>query len=208
MDLAGSAAGPVLLALDPAVPAGRLSVSFWIPAAVLTVALVVKLPTIIRLWQDPMLRAVGGLLPRGGPELRLTRRETFIRDVPLPPARRVDEELHRRAHRAALELGFASQEAGAPAAAVAVLDAVERREHAPGATVTATATPRNRCGRSAPCPGRCAAPTVSRRYGCGPRHRRGACPLMSDHGERTFPPRPGPGDDGGRRERCARGDGA
>ncbi|MGW1724479.1 MAB_1171c family putative transporter [Streptomyces sp. NPDC002306] len=38
------------------------SISFWIPTAVLTAALVIKLPTIIRLWRDPLLRAVGGLL--------------------------------------------------------------------------------------------------------------------------------------------------
>ncbi|MFE9168075.1 MAB_1171c family putative transporter [Streptomyces kebangsaanensis] len=370
MDLAGAAAGPVRLALDPAVLAGRSSLSFWIPAAVLTAALLIKLPTIIRLWQDPMLRAVGGLLllacavfvfvapstirwtnrvtgvpnisapwvyslltafcgscllliiawrnglsdrsaatrramrwvisvysgvivalwvlfaladvpverlrdldtyyantpfmreeillyllahavavlitsrvvwnwvrtdgldvwlrcglkslgvgyglnllfdaskltavaarwtghdldwlstdvappvacasalliavgfilphagqylhgrwrvrlahhelrplyllmrtvdgrgpaplPRGGPELRLTRRETFIRDALLPLARRIDEELHRRAYRAALELESAPEEARALAAAVAILDAVERREHSPG----------------------------------------------------------------------------
>ncbi|MFE9448033.1 MAB_1171c family putative transporter [Streptomyces sp. NPDC006739] len=37
-------------------------ISFWIPTAVLTAALVIKLPTIIRLWRDPLLRAVGGLL--------------------------------------------------------------------------------------------------------------------------------------------------
>ncbi|GAA1005881.1 hypothetical protein GCM10009564_11800 [Streptomyces thermogriseus] len=80
-----------------------------------------------------LMRTVNGrgtaLLPRGSPELRLTRRETFIRDVLLPLARRIDEELHRRAHRAALELGFAAQEARALAAAVAILDVVERREH-------------------------------------------------------------------------------
>ncbi|MGX4692397.1 MAB_1171c family putative transporter [Streptomyces sp. JNUCC 63] len=82
-----------------------------------------------------LMRTVNGrgptLLPRGGPELRLTRRETFIRDVLLPLARRIDEELHRRAHRAALELEFAPEEARALAAAVAILDAVERREHSP-----------------------------------------------------------------------------
>ncbi|MER7834492.1 DUF6545 domain-containing protein [Streptomyces sp. NPDC096040] len=49
-------------------PSGLLSqfyISFWIPAAVLTTALVIKLPTIIRLWRDPLLRAVGGLLLLG-----------------------------------------------------------------------------------------------------------------------------------------------
>ncbi|MET8802383.1 MAB_1171c family putative transporter [Streptomyces sp. NPDC004546] len=40
----------------------EVSVSFWIPTAVLTAALVIKLPGIIRMWRDPMLRAVGGLL--------------------------------------------------------------------------------------------------------------------------------------------------
>ncbi|MFF4757230.1 DUF6545 domain-containing protein [Streptomyces sp. NPDC001292] len=70
-------------------------------------------------------------LPRGGPELRLTRRETFIRDVLLGLARRIDEGLHRRAYQTALELGFAPETAKPLAAAVAVLDAVERREGAP-----------------------------------------------------------------------------
>ncbi|MET9448646.1 MAB_1171c family putative transporter [Streptomyces cinerochromogenes] len=37
-------------------------ISFWIPTAVLTAALVIRLPSIIRLWRDPLLRAVGGLL--------------------------------------------------------------------------------------------------------------------------------------------------
>ncbi|MFF4860265.1 hypothetical protein ACWCRF_04610 [Streptomyces sp. NPDC002405] len=56
-----SAGGSVRLALDPAVLAGRCSVSFWIPAAVLTAALVIKLSTVIRLWQDPMLREIGAV---------------------------------------------------------------------------------------------------------------------------------------------------
>ncbi|WP_308019985.1 MAB_1171c family putative transporter [Streptomyces sp. SP2-10] len=46
-------------------PSGFLSgfyISFWIPAAVLAAALAIKLPTIIRLWRDPLLRAVGALL--------------------------------------------------------------------------------------------------------------------------------------------------
>ncbi|MGW5177735.1 hypothetical protein ACWERY_25760, partial [Streptomyces sp. NPDC004082] len=37
-------------------------ISFWIPLAVLAVALAIRLPGIIKLWQDPLLRAVGGLL--------------------------------------------------------------------------------------------------------------------------------------------------
>ncbi|MBX7551479.1 hypothetical protein K1Y78_26435 [Streptomyces sp. tea 10] len=50
------------LALDPAQFLSAFYISFWIPTAVLTAALVLKLPTIIRLWRDPLLRAVGGLL--------------------------------------------------------------------------------------------------------------------------------------------------
>ncbi|KKD06983.1 MAB_1171c family putative transporter [Streptomyces sp. WM6386] len=37
-------------------------VSFWLPTVVLTAALVIKLPSILKLWRDPLLRAVGGLL--------------------------------------------------------------------------------------------------------------------------------------------------
>ncbi|MFD9092112.1 MAB_1171c family putative transporter [Streptomyces collinus] len=51
-----------LLALDPPGLLGEFYISFWIPTAVLTAALLIKLPTIVRLWRDPLLRAVGGLL--------------------------------------------------------------------------------------------------------------------------------------------------
>ncbi|MFI6033108.1 MAB_1171c family putative transporter [Streptomyces sp. NPDC051315] len=37
-------------------------VSFWLPTVVLTAALAIKLPSILKLWRDPLLRAVGGLL--------------------------------------------------------------------------------------------------------------------------------------------------
>ncbi|MGW3955650.1 DUF6545 domain-containing protein [Streptomyces sp. NPDC004752] len=50
------------LALNPSGLLGEFYISFWIPTAVLTAALLIKLPTIIRLWRDPLLRAVGGLL--------------------------------------------------------------------------------------------------------------------------------------------------
>ncbi|MFI9804855.1 MAB_1171c family putative transporter [Streptomyces sp. NPDC052301] len=40
----------------------KFYISFWIPTAVLSAALVIKLPSIVRLWRDPLLRAVGGLL--------------------------------------------------------------------------------------------------------------------------------------------------
>lgn len=52
----------VHLAVDPAGFLGDLYISFWIPTAVLTAALVIKLPSIVKLWRDPLLRAVGGLL--------------------------------------------------------------------------------------------------------------------------------------------------
>ncbi|MFD8673064.1 MAB_1171c family putative transporter [Streptomyces seoulensis] len=48
--------------MEPAATLRNFSISFWIPTAVLGIALVIKLPTIIRLWRDPLLRAVGGLL--------------------------------------------------------------------------------------------------------------------------------------------------
>ncbi|MEV8042352.1 MAB_1171c family putative transporter [Streptomyces griseoluteus] len=48
--------------MEPAATLRDFSISFWIPTAVLGIALVIKLPTIIRLWRDPLLRAVGGLL--------------------------------------------------------------------------------------------------------------------------------------------------
>ncbi|NUQ98379.1 MAG: hypothetical protein HOY79_18110 [Streptomyces sp.] len=51
-----------VLALDPAGLLGRLYISFWIPTVVLATALVIKLPSILKLWRDPLLRAVGGLL--------------------------------------------------------------------------------------------------------------------------------------------------
>jgi hypothetical protein len=54
--------GRLRLATDPADVLSAFSIPFWIPAAVLTAALAIKLPTIIRLWRDPLLRAVGGLL--------------------------------------------------------------------------------------------------------------------------------------------------
>ncbi|CAM5401088.1 Integral membrane protein OS=Streptomyces aurantiogriseus OX=66870 GN=GCM10010251_39810 PE=4 SV=1 [Streptomyces aurantiogriseus] len=37
-------------------------VSYWLPTVVLTAALAIKLPSILKLWRDPLLRAVGGLL--------------------------------------------------------------------------------------------------------------------------------------------------
>lgn len=65
------------------------------------------------------------LVLRAGPELRLTRRETFIRDVLLPLARRTDERLRERSYAAALGLGLPPERARALAAAVVILDAVE-----------------------------------------------------------------------------------
>lgn len=75
-----------------------------------------------------LLRTVNGeglpFPPRATPELRLVRRETYIRDVLLPLARHLDEELRARAYRAALRLEFPPARARALAAAVAILDAV------------------------------------------------------------------------------------
>ncbi|MEV5544832.1 MAB_1171c family putative transporter [Streptomyces sp. NPDC052309] len=70
-------------------------------------------------------------LLRASPELRLTRRETFIRDTLLPLARGIDEDLRRRSYDAALALGHPPDRGRALAAAVAVLDAVEAGRTAP-----------------------------------------------------------------------------
>ncbi|MDN0194428.1 MAB_1171c family putative transporter [Streptomyces sp. S.PNR 29] len=78
-----------------------------------------------------LMRTVEGggvpLVLRASPELRLTRRETFIRDVLLPLAQHIDEDLRRRSYEAALGLGHPPQQAKALAAAVAILDAVDAR---------------------------------------------------------------------------------
>ncbi|MER6032123.1 MAB_1171c family putative transporter [Streptomyces sp. NPDC001851] len=78
-----------------------------------------------------LMRSVKGegvpLLLRARPELRLTRRETFIRDMLLPLGRRIDEDLRRRSYAAALALGHPPDRAKALAAAVTILDAVEQR---------------------------------------------------------------------------------
>ncbi len=64
-------------------------------------------------------------LLRATPELRLTRRETFIRDTLLPLASHLDEDLRARSYDAALTLGFTPDRAKAVAAAVAILELVE-----------------------------------------------------------------------------------
>ncbi|MFJ6723756.1 MAB_1171c family putative transporter [Streptomyces sp. NPDC091281] len=65
---------------------------------------------------------------RATPELRLIRRETFIRDGLLSLARFVDDEVRTRAVEVGAGLGFEVDRAKAVAAAVAVLDAVDARE--------------------------------------------------------------------------------
>ncbi|MFE7763537.1 MAB_1171c family putative transporter [Streptomyces sp. NPDC057438] len=75
---------------------------------------------------------------RATPELRLTRRETFIRDALLRLTRHLDDDLRRRAYDAALELGHEPGRAKALAAAVTVQDAVAARRRAPGGGATVT----------------------------------------------------------------------
>ncbi|MFG2571566.1 MAB_1171c family putative transporter [Streptomyces sp. NPDC048481] len=65
---------------------------------------------------------------RATPELRLIRRETFIRDALLQLARHLDDDLRARSYDAAVALGFERGRAQALAAGVALLDAVEARE--------------------------------------------------------------------------------
>ncbi|MGC9537610.1 DUF6545 domain-containing protein [Streptomyces sp. UG1] len=81
-----------------------------------------------------LMKSVNGsgvpLLLRATPELRLIRRETFIRDVLLPLARFVDEDRRARSHDTAVALGLPPDRAKALAAAVAVLDAIDARNAA------------------------------------------------------------------------------
>ncbi|TQJ52797.1 hypothetical protein OHU34_28940 [Streptomyces sp. NBC_00080] len=65
---------------------------------------------------------------RATPELRLIRRETFIRDALLQLARYLDDGLRARSYDAGVALGFERGRAQALAAAVTLLDAVEARE--------------------------------------------------------------------------------
>ncbi|GAA4794649.1 MAB_1171c family putative transporter [Streptomyces ziwulingensis] len=53
---------PVRAALDATDSVGGISALFWLPIVALAVALVIKVPSLVKLWRDPMLRAVGGLL--------------------------------------------------------------------------------------------------------------------------------------------------
>ncbi|GKQ40359.1 DUF6545 domain-containing protein [Streptomyces sp. A012304] len=71
----------------------------------------------------------GGLsfVLRTTPELRLIRRETFIRDALLSLTRFLDQDLRERAHDAAVALGLPPERAKHLAAAVTVLDAVDAR---------------------------------------------------------------------------------
>jgi hypothetical protein len=94
-----------------------------------------------------LLRAASGeaavpRAPLAGPELRLTRRETFIRDLLLPLARHIDPDLNRRAHDAARTLGHGPDRARALAGAVSVVAAIERRGAIPEPTDRAGRTGR------------------------------------------------------------------
>lgn len=80
-----------------------------------------------------LMKTVNGGVPlvlRATPELRLIRRETFIRDALLPLTRFIDEEGRGRSYDAAVALGFAPDRAKALADAVAILDAVDTRDRA------------------------------------------------------------------------------
>ncbi|MFJ3302103.1 MAB_1171c family putative transporter [Streptomyces sp. NPDC086549] len=88
-----------------------------------------------------LMRTVNGggvpLVLHATAELRLTRRETFIRDVLLPLVRHIDTDLSRRSYDAALDLGHPPERANALAAAVGILDAIEARSRTPEPPETA-----------------------------------------------------------------------
>ncbi|MEU5043067.1 MAB_1171c family putative transporter [Streptomyces griseorubiginosus] len=90
-----------------------------------------------------LLRAVPGtrepLSLQATPEIRLIRRETYIRDALLQLARHLDEDLRQRSYDAALALGAEPDRARALAAAVTILDAVETGRHTDGDGGEATA---------------------------------------------------------------------
>jgi hypothetical protein len=78
-----------------------------------------------------MRTVTGGREPfdlRATPELRLIRRETFIRDALLQLSRHLDDDLRTRSYDAAVAVGFERGRAQALAAAVTLLDAVEARQ--------------------------------------------------------------------------------
>lgn len=89
-----------------------------------------------------LMRSVNGAREpftlRGTPELRLIRRETFVRDGLLQVSRHVDEDLRGRSYDAALALGFEPTRAAALAAAVTILDAVDVRQRSPKADADAS----------------------------------------------------------------------
>ncbi|MFB8771275.1 MAB_1171c family putative transporter [Streptomyces broussonetiae] len=90
-----------------------------------------------------MRTATGERVPlvlRASPELRLIRRETFIRDALLPLAQRLDGDLRARSYDAARGLGFPPDRAKALAAAVAVLEAVDAGPRAPDDTAVPDTT--------------------------------------------------------------------
>ncbi|MFJ4198664.1 MAB_1171c family putative transporter [Streptomyces sviceus] len=82
-----------------------------------------------------LMRTVAGsrepLALRATAEMRLIRRETFIRDALLQLSRYIDEDLRVRAYDTALALGFERGRAQALAAAVTILDAVEAGRRTP-----------------------------------------------------------------------------
>ncbi|MFE3854498.1 MAB_1171c family putative transporter [Streptomyces griseorubiginosus] len=91
------------------------------------------------------LRAVPGtrepLSLQATPEIRLIRRETYIRDALLQLSRHLDEDLRQRSYDAALALGAEPARARALAAAVTILEAVETGRHtADGGEATALDT--------------------------------------------------------------------
>ncbi|MFK4105792.1 MAB_1171c family putative transporter [Streptomyces sp. NPDC019531] len=82
-----------------------------------------------------LMRTVAGsrepLALRATAEMRLIRRETFIRDALLQLSRFIDEDLRVRSYDTALALGFERGRAQALAAAVTILDAIEAGRHSP-----------------------------------------------------------------------------
>ena len=92
-------------------PGEPYSVLVWTPIVALATALAFKLPSIVRLWRDPLLRAVGGLLLlacavfvfAAPPTIAWTNRVTGVPNIAAPWV----YSLHRRVLRSGLLLVIA-----------------------------------------------------------------------------------------------------
>ncbi len=129
---------------------------------------------------------------RATPELRLIRRETFIRDAVLQLSRHLDDDLRRRSYDAAVALGHDRGRAQALAAAVTIQAAVaasRRAESSPGSPTDATDRPARPEAPSTPLgtPPLTPGTAIAGARGAGPRLEE-TLPEAETHGPQTHGP--------------------